>query len=76
MALGSSPSQVLDFLFDEDNGVLSKELDVDGKASVQTLSFVSWPLLLVSGQVRSSITTGDVLISFHCRSVLLVSHSM
>ena len=37
----TSPSQVLDLLFDEDNGVLSKELDLDGKTKVETLSFVS-----------------------------------
>lgn len=40
MALEAPSSQVLDLLFDEDNGVLSKELDVGGK-SIETLDFVS-----------------------------------
>ena len=43
MALDTAPSdQVLDMLFDEDNGVLSKELDLNSKGGVETFSFVSF----------------------------------
>ncbi|KAL8602266.1 hypothetical protein ACOMHN_022779 [Nucella lapillus] len=49
MALDTAPSsQVLDILFDEDNGVLSKELDIDPRfdgKKVETLSFNDLDLL-------------------------------
>jgi hypothetical protein len=42
MACDTTPSlQVLDMLFDENNGVLSKEFDLDEKGFVETLDFVS-----------------------------------
>ena len=55
----TSPSQVLDLLFDEDNGVLSKELDLDGKTKVETLSFVSicWISFTKTRGVRVGVTS-------------------
>lgn len=45
MALATPTAQVLDLLFDEDNGVLSKELDLGGKGSIETLNFNDLDLL-------------------------------
>ncbi|XP_076464942.1 uncharacterized protein LOC143296864 [Babylonia areolata] len=58
MALESTPSsQVLDILFDEDNGVLSKELDIEGKSRVETLSFNDLDLL--SGDLLDFFNTDN-----------------
>ncbi|KAK7481315.1 hypothetical protein BaRGS_00027395 [Batillaria attramentaria] len=45
MALEAPSSQVLDLLFDEDNGVLRKELEFGAKGSIETLNFNDLDLL-------------------------------
>lgn len=45
MAIEAPPSQVLDLLFDEDNGVLARELDIGSKSGVETVDFNDLDLL-------------------------------